>query len=142
MNLAETGLLQVDEQGRVDGFLVGKAHRIADWQAKKEEERYQVLFNRLRALAWQRKVYEEGGERLDTLRKRKLTYALQPHVKLRANELARIRRRARYYASPRIATCLECGATWCLLFRKGMLPKYCGDRCAQRYRYYDKKGER
>jgi hypothetical protein len=131
-----------DDEGRFQGdrgFLVGKNQRLADWRAKKEQKQYDALFNRLRARNWQRKVYEQGGEKLDKLRARKLAHAHQPEVKQRGYRLARKRRERAYKANPVECVCRACGAVWCRVYpAKGPNPDFCGEACRQRLRHRER----
>ncbi len=132
-----------DEEGRAIGYQVGRAHNIAEWKAKKEEERWKLLENRLRARKWQMEAMEEGGELAERIRKRKREYQARPHVRARYEALAKIRRRERYAKNPRIRTCKECGLKEELPFRRGgMVGEFCGNNCRQKYRYHEKRGRR
>lgn len=115
-----------DGQGRVDGFLVGKAHRLADWAAKKEEERYRALFEKLQKRNYREAVKAEEGERIKRLRAQQIEYARRPEVVARRKIAARDAHRAK----PPICECVECGARWCLVFGvTGPRPRFCGGAC-------------
>ena len=115
-----------DENGRITGYLVGKAAAIADWQAAKEEREYEALFRKLRRRKYRLDVAAEDGDRLKTRRERQLAYAMRPELVAERKASAR---RA-HMANPTICTCAECGAKWCLVFgAKGPRPRFCSKAC-------------
>lgn len=129
----------------LDGFLVGRELRVADWLHRKQKREFTKLCARIRATTHQNAIYEEGGERLDALRERKRRWAAENRDRDATNARDRARRLERYRRDPTVCRCEGCGAEWCLLFRPGgPRPRFCGHSCQERERYRRKiaKGTR
>lgn len=142
--LAEAGVT-LDEEGRPVGFGVGKEAAMRDWLHKKEEKEFKKLVKQLRCAKWRREVKAEGGEQAERVRASARAYEARKYAtdpdRIKAEKHRRLV--AKYKKNPRIATCLECGSTWCLLFNTpGATPKYCGIKCSQRYTYRQRNAGR
>jgi hypothetical protein len=143
--LAELGL-PVDEAGHVVGFQVGKAAAIADWLHRKESAEFERLVARLRARNWVRKVYAEGGARLEDLRRKSREWvrraAKTPTGRARLAR-SKERRRDRYRANAPVLTCQNCGAQWCRLpWLRGLAAhkRFCTESCRGKWKYRQRVG--
>lgn len=127
--LAEHGYLEVSE----------REVRLREWQDTREDAGFEKLVARLRSREWVRKVYRDGGPRLDALRKKNREWAAAKRAaNLRAHRNAENeRRRAQRRKTPIICRCVECGATWCrVVWVRGIQPSFCSEACSARYRYH------
>jgi hypothetical protein len=120
------------------GFLSGKAFRLAEWAAQKEQRAFDKLVQSLRWKKWVAEVVAENGERL---------------ARLQANERERLTvmhaaRVAAYRANPLVCVCIVCGTVWTPMVRGGTypsrVPRFCpnGTRCYQRAWYQRTHGSR
>jgi hypothetical protein len=113
-----------DEDGRVVGYQVGKAHALLEWRHRKEEREYEALFARLAAAksARERRAADPEGAR-----RRMNDWRDRNRVKVRAME--RKRRRAKA-AIRRDGACLcrNCGARFTPA-RNVSGTKWCSRRC-------------
>jgi len=81
----------------------GKALRLQQWAERKEDKAFAKLVNRLNVRRWVGAVYQEGGPRLQALRKVKAQHAARKAVAKREGRRGRV------------TTCLECKVQWCRL---------------------------
>jgi hypothetical protein len=124
-----------DENGRVVGYLVGKAAKLADWHHKKDKESFKALCARLRTAKWQREAKTDPRKKkLKAAKHRR--YNAKPENKARQLAGQKRRRLEAYKRNPTIFTCVECGAVWCRApWVRGVPPRFCGSACRLRWKY-------
>ena len=115
----------VDMAELVDGYQFdGRSRAIARWREQKDAQSFEALCNRLRVSKWRREVHEEGGERLEALRKRQRDY-----IRRKRNEATR---------PVVVATCKAegCSARWRVNpSQPGTRRVYCSRACERRTAY-------
>lgn len=117
-----------DDEGRIVGFQVGKAHRLADWATRREIRETDRMINVARVVDWQRKNPAKVAAK-------NARHNAKPAAKARRKAYHRKRRAAEYRKNPVVCACEECGSTWCKVpWVKGKVPRYCSTRCTQRAR--------
>lgn len=114
----------VVDRADLDGFQVGKAAALGEWQAKREAEEYDRLFNRLYQRNWARKKRAADPEAARE-RQRRWRDENREHVRTVARE--RMRRKAA--ANRRSCVCEECGTRWTPQRRA----RFCSKRCRNRW---------
>lgn len=153
----------------LDGFLVGRELRIADWRHRKQKREFAKLCDALRARQRRREAVEQGGPSLEAMRDRERGASTKHRRKMleqdpegfrgrhraacrrfyRAHKESELERQREYRArmdreAPRVCRCRVCGSEWCLLPGRGTgrLPRYCGDECRRARRRKDPSAER
>lgn len=119
-------IYQLDVGELVSGYQVGRALRLADWRAGKEQDSFERLCNRLRVRLWRVRLFAEGGEKLAAYRAYKRDWAREHRDREVAAAQAKLRRRKTWP----VITCGGCGNEFMQLRRAGGRPgRYCSNRC-------------
>jgi hypothetical protein len=127
--------IRVDDEGRADGFLVGREAALADWADRKESRAFEALAHRLYVRKWVRKVTAERGSSYAKLRAAQKRHRDTDEYRESAAAYERNRRREKYKRNPIVCVCIECGSSWCLLFRDAMRPaEFCSVSCGHAHR--------
>lgn len=137
--LAEAGVV-LDEEGRPDGFQVGREAALSDWLFQREVAEFEALEKRLRQRQHEQRWRAENPERWREVQaKSRAKRRSDPET--RAKELAasaaRGRRRRREARAGAVWTCAVCGKHWA--------PKslhktdYCSVKCRDRAKYLRRK---
>lgn len=111
----------------VDGFQVGKAAALSDWQFRKEQEEFETLCHRL---------YQRNWARADRVRNpekhRRRLREWRAKNRERTRELDRRRQRAKRLETVQPCVCEECGGTW-LPVDGRRSSRFCGRKCRNRW---------
>lgn len=104
-----------------------KGWRLLQWSERKDRREFNALLNRLNVRRWLKRVYGDGGAKLDGYR------AGCRRRQLKRGEKRRLARRGR------VITCAWCDAQWCRVPRRSGPGKTCSLRC-QRALWKSKPG--
>lgn len=105
---------------------------LRDWMFKRENAGFDVLVKRLQARNWHRRVYAEGGERVERMR----ANCRASHARRRANGKELAYRRARYAKNAKVIVCRGCGAQWCKApWVTGRRREFCDNLCRENFYY-------
>jgi len=107
----------------VDGFQVGRAAALSDWEFRKEQADFEKLCSRLYQRNWARKFRRENPERVRANLRR---WRERNRDKINAKE------RARRRATRPVCECVECGKTWVVPFGERKA-KYCSRKCRNKW---------
>lgn len=103
--------------------------------AKLKDPDLQKLAASVHFKRWFRKVYAEGGQRLEAMRLRKRLEARKPSARAKQAARSAKYRRKLATANPRRAHCESCHKSWVVAYgRRGPLPRFCSPRCICRAR--------
>lgn len=124
-----------DDDGRPDGFQVGKSAAILDWQHAKEAREFAAYCQRLYARNWARRERAEHPERARARLKR-----WRDANRERLRQTSRERMRKVYEVRRPTCICDECGKLWRPAPKYAAKPgvrkrkaRFCSLRCANRW---------
>lgn len=104
----------------VEGYQIGRAHRLAEWSFRREQKDFARLCRTLKHKRWRTAVLAEDGDRAQTLR------AQQKRQKDRAKAAEHEAHRK----AAKVTKCPACDASWCLLpGMHGRSLKWCSPDC-------------
>lgn len=112
---------------------------LREWAAlgsARERRAFEALCERLRSRNYVRRIYAEGGERLERRRAINRQWAREHKARMLAAQ--KRSRHRRYKARPVILRCAACGAQWCAVpWARGLAhrARHCSDRCRDRARF-------
>jgi hypothetical protein len=116
----------------VEGYQIGKAHRLAEWSARREQREFARMCNVLGCIKRRNDDRAEGGERWKHYCEVRRRIDRNPERRSKAAARKRAKKKKAYDAKP-TTKCVVCEKSFARPFRKGWVPKTCSDDCKREH---------